>query len=257
MISHEVVGDGPALLLIHGSQSSRRMWDPVLPQLSAERTCVLVDLPGFGDSPPGTRPVNPIGWTKALGDFLDAQGHDRIAICGLSMGGWMALELAKAGRATGVLSLVPAGLWGPKGSPRIVNARLNVSSFMGRTFGFAAPLATRSALLRRLTLGELSAAPAQVSPEHALTAARDSARSTDWPRHFADARTAHFSGGQDIDVPVHLVWGAQDRIAIPASRQSHELPAHTRIETWEDCGHMVTWDQPDRLVQAALSLPSR
>jgi pimeloyl-ACP methyl ester carboxylesterase len=40
------------------------------------------------------------------------------------------------------------------------------------------------------------------------------------------------------------------------SRFPDELPAHARIEAWEDCSHMAIWDRPDDVVRAALALPA-
>jgi pimeloyl-ACP methyl ester carboxylesterase len=56
---------------------------------------------------------------------------------------------------------------------------------------------------------------------------------------------------------VRVVWGDRDRIArARASRHADELPAHAAVETWVGCGHMVMWDAPQRVVRAALSLPT-
>jgi pimeloyl-ACP methyl ester carboxylesterase len=43
-------GSGPALLLVHGFPLHGFTWRRVLPQLARRFTCVVVDLPGFGDS---------------------------------------------------------------------------------------------------------------------------------------------------------------------------------------------------------------
>jgi len=44
-------GTGPAVLLLHGLPTSGRLWDEVVPLLQARYTCIVVDLPGFGESP--------------------------------------------------------------------------------------------------------------------------------------------------------------------------------------------------------------
>ena len=53
-LHHEVRGTGEPLLLVHGTGSSLRVWDPVVERLAARRTVIAVDLPGFGTSPPLT-----------------------------------------------------------------------------------------------------------------------------------------------------------------------------------------------------------
>jgi len=49
---HSVRGSGPAVLFVHGIPTSGRLWDLVVDGLAARFTCITVDLPGFGESPP-------------------------------------------------------------------------------------------------------------------------------------------------------------------------------------------------------------
>lgn len=50
-IAYERTGAGPPLLLIHGLGATRRIWDPQIERLAAEREVIAVDMPGFGESP--------------------------------------------------------------------------------------------------------------------------------------------------------------------------------------------------------------
>lgn len=45
-------GTGPAVLFLHGIPTSRHIWDRVVRKLQQDFTCITVDLPGFGESPP-------------------------------------------------------------------------------------------------------------------------------------------------------------------------------------------------------------
>jgi pimeloyl-ACP methyl ester carboxylesterase len=60
-VHHEVRGTGEPLLLVHGTGSSLRVWDPLVERLAARRTVIAVDLPGFGASPPLTPSGPPPG----------------------------------------------------------------------------------------------------------------------------------------------------------------------------------------------------
>jgi pimeloyl-ACP methyl ester carboxylesterase len=76
-----------------------------------------------------------------------------------------------------------------------------------------------------------------------------------FPRHFSETRRLRFQGGQGIDVPIKVVWAEQDHIALARkSRSVEELPPHTEVETWSGCGHMLTWDAPDRVLEAVHGL---
>src|SRR5215469_5580035 len=104
-------GSGPPLALIHGIGSRWQVWEPVLDRLADERDVVAFDLPGFGASPmppPGT-PAGTASLTRLVREFLDELGLERPHVGGNSLGGLIALELAKQGRAASVTALSPAG----------------------------------------------------------------------------------------------------------------------------------------------------
>ena len=50
-MNYQLRGSGPPVLLVHGLPTSGRLWDYVVPALEPAFTCVVVDLPGFGESP--------------------------------------------------------------------------------------------------------------------------------------------------------------------------------------------------------------
>jgi pimeloyl-ACP methyl ester carboxylesterase len=52
--------------------------------------------------------------------LLDELGLDQIDVAGNSIRGWVALELAVAGRPSSVVAAVPAGLWERKPLPRVL-----------------------------------------------------------------------------------------------------------------------------------------
>ncbi|HJZ48891.1 MAG TPA: alpha/beta fold hydrolase [Roseiflexaceae bacterium] len=52
MLSYDIVGDGPPMLLIHGLGITRSVWRNLESQLSQRARLILVELPGFGQSPP-------------------------------------------------------------------------------------------------------------------------------------------------------------------------------------------------------------
>ena len=102
----EATGDGPPVLLLHAGVADARMWAPQWASFPAAGLRVLrCDLPGFGRTPLSPGPVSSAGEVLAL---LDAEGIERAAVVGASMGGLVALELAVA-RPERVSRLVLAG----------------------------------------------------------------------------------------------------------------------------------------------------
>ena len=104
----DVRGEGPPVVLLHAGVSDSRLWEPQLDSFAQLHTVLRVDLPGFGNSPLET---NPVSFRGAVRDAMDAEGIDRAALVGVSLGGNTALELAleSPGRVT-ALVLVGAGL---------------------------------------------------------------------------------------------------------------------------------------------------
>jgi pimeloyl-ACP methyl ester carboxylesterase len=257
MLAFDRQGTGPPLMLLHGTNSSRSIWKPLLPQLTAVREVISVDLPAHGESPPTS--LTPAEWAREVATLLGELKLDRIAVLGHSSGGWTALELAKLGRASGVVALAPAGLW-RKHSPAVTDAILVLNWRIGQIIGEAATKPLHTRVGRRLSLRQIAADPANVSPEDAIAMVRTVLASKHFPEHFKATRRLRFQEGDQIpsDVPVRVVWGGNDHIArARASRHSDELPEHATIETWPNCGHMLMWDRPDAVVGAALALASQ
>jgi pimeloyl-ACP methyl ester carboxylesterase len=242
-------------MLLHGTNSSRSIWKPLLPHLSSQREVYSVDLPAHGQSPPSS--FTPPEWAKEVAMLLDHLGLEHVAVVGHSSGGWTALELAKLGRTSGVLALTPAGLW-RKHSPPITDAILVVNWRLGqilRETAVTKPLHTRMG--RRMSLRQISAQPADIPAEDAVTMVKTVLASKHFPKHFRQTRRLRFLGGQQIpsDIPIHVVWGQEDRIArARTSRHTDQLPAHATVETWADCGHMLMWDARQRVIDAALAI---
>jgi 3-oxoadipate enol-lactonase len=84
----------PALLLSNSLGTDLRLWDPQVPALAARFHVVCYDSRGHGrsDAPPGPYTLDMLG-RDAL-DLLDALAIERAHVCGLSLGGMVALWLA-------------------------------------------------------------------------------------------------------------------------------------------------------------------
>jgi len=92
---HEGPPDATPLLLSHGYGLSRRMWDGNVDALSATRTVITWDMRGHGDSDSPDR-QNAYTHAETVEDMvavLDACDVDRAAVGGLSLGGYMSLDL--------------------------------------------------------------------------------------------------------------------------------------------------------------------
>ena len=236
------VGSGRPLVLIHALGADRRMWDPVLALLAAERDVIAVDLPGFGGSR-AISPSRPIDLAASVAASLSAWGISRPAVAGVSLGGWVALELALAEEASSVTAIAPAGLWSAPLEPRRATART-----VARALSPALPLILRTRAGRRLALASNVGHPDRVPYADALRLVRTYARSPGFVAVNAAMRATRFAQLAEIAVPVVVAWPELDRIV----SRPRMLPGNVRSVVLRGCGHMPTWDDPGQV--AALLL---
>ena len=91
-LSHDVAGDGPAVVLLHSGVCDRRMWDAQWPALiAAGYRLVRCDFRGFGETPAADGPCDD---AEDVLELLDALGIGRAALIASSYGGRVALEIA-------------------------------------------------------------------------------------------------------------------------------------------------------------------
>ena len=83
---------GEPILFLHGVGSDKSVWRPQLNHYRGQRAAVAMDYPGYGDSalqPGATRD----DFARAALALLDTLGHDQAHICGLSLGGVVAIAM--------------------------------------------------------------------------------------------------------------------------------------------------------------------
>jgi pimeloyl-ACP methyl ester carboxylesterase/CRP-like cAMP-binding protein len=81
-------------LLIHGWSSSWYALSPLLPMMSKRFSCVAVDLPGYGNSPPFPKRATIIAYADLLAEMIRSLTDMPVVLIGHSMGGMISLTLA-------------------------------------------------------------------------------------------------------------------------------------------------------------------
>ncbi|MEV0196755.1 alpha/beta fold hydrolase [Nonomuraea sp. NPDC050691] len=88
--------DAPALLLMHGSASSTRSWDPMVPLLTGSHRVIRIDLLGHGRSAkPADRSYALPDQARRVGAALDRLGVEHAIVVGHSSGGAVATALTE------------------------------------------------------------------------------------------------------------------------------------------------------------------
>ena len=246
-LNHIRRGSGEPLVLIHGLGGSIVVWRPVIDLLAAERDVVAVDLPGFGASPdPGDGFVPTAAQLgEAVSGLCAELGIERPHLAGNSLGGWIALEIAAAGRAASVCALSPAGLWrnplGPRARERHAIGQW-IKPFVG--------LAMRSGRARRAILSTTLAHPERLTRREASELVRNYLGSPLYAAANEQMRLGAFERKEDVDVPVTIAWGQEDRLLGRPSRTRR--PPGARYVEMPGWGHTPTWDDPEGVANLIL-----
>ncbi len=257
-VSYRCGGSGPLLVLIHGITSSSASWEPVLPALAEHFTILAPDLLGHGqsDKPAGDYSLG--SHACLVRDLMLTLGHERGTICGHSLGGGIAMQVAyQFPELVGRLVLVASG-----GLGREVSLFLRAVTLPGAELVLpliaSRPLLDAGAAVSRALgrlglqagsdLGEIARGIASLNEVGARRAFVHTARSVIDP------------GGQRVDardrlylaeaMPSMLVWGAIDPI-IPAAhgRRAHTLMPGSRLELFDHAGHFPHLDDPLRFTR--------
>jgi pimeloyl-ACP methyl ester carboxylesterase len=230
------------------------MWQPVLSRLEPEREVIAFDLPGFGASPmppPGT-PPGIESLTDLTTRFLDQLELERPHVAGNSLGGWIALELAKRDRVASATGLSPGGFHNSREAV-YQRASLAMTVTLSRLLAQHVDRLSRSPAVRRLTWSQLVARPELVPPPDAAAAAKALAGAPWFDDTLKALIKERFSGGERIGVPVTIAWGEKDRLLLPrqAPRAARQVPG-ARMVILTGCGHVPTYDDPPQVARVLL-----
>jgi pimeloyl-ACP methyl ester carboxylesterase len=91
---YEIHGQGDPLILLHGGFGLTAMFDPILPQLAANRQVIAVDLQGHGRTADIDRPLSLEAMGDDVGKLIAHLGLEQADVVGYSMGGGAALQAA-------------------------------------------------------------------------------------------------------------------------------------------------------------------
>jgi pimeloyl-ACP methyl ester carboxylesterase len=251
-LAYQRLGDGEPLVLLHGLASSRRVWNPILGQLARRYHITVVDLPGHGESPalkPGLT-ASPQGIAHSIHHLLDTLRLTRVHLAGHSLGGWIALELAAAGRARSVTALAPAGFWSvPR---RCRGGATNINRLLARATASKHETLTAHPLTRTFGFWSVSATPWRLATADAYAAAQAMAQTQGYDAAHNGVLHRRFDRSHAIDTdstPVTIAWGDSDRILPRKSCQDHQLaPLGSRCVTLRHCGHVPMWDAPKQTI---------
>lgn len=93
-LEYDITGTGPSLLLLHGALISQAMWQPQQSAFSAYYQVITCNLPAHGSSPDVSGAYTISKLSERVLELLDRLGLQAVRLCGHSLGGMVAQQLA-------------------------------------------------------------------------------------------------------------------------------------------------------------------
>jgi pimeloyl-ACP methyl ester carboxylesterase len=260
-VCYREMGEGPALVLIHGITSSSENWSAVASRLAEHHTLLAPDLLGHGSSAKPRGDYSMGSFASGLRDLMAMLDIARATIVGHSLGGGVAMQFAyQFPELVERLALVSSG-----GLGREVHSFLRAATIPGAELTLPL-LASRRLLGAGRAVGraldrvgiKLGHDVVEMARGHAsLNDPQTRAAFVHTLRAIVDPRGQRIRATDRLylasQLPVLIVWGARDRI-IPVSHgyRAHELVPGSRLDVFERSGHFPHLDEPERFTRTLL-----
>lgn len=239
-------GQGEPLVLLHGIIESERDWTHVVPLLADSYDAISLTMLGHRGGPEPTK--RPVGVSDLVDDIerrLDDMGIDRAHLAGNSLGGWVAIDLARRGRALSVCALSPAGTWSADDPDAArVTGLLRAAVRETRRGRRLLPLLTYSARFRRRAASIAAEHGERISRSEFIASADDTLGCTVQDDIFAAGEV--LAPLDPIPCPVTIAWAEKDKI-FPVDRYgplSRKLVPQADFTILEGVGHVPMYDDP-------------
>jgi pimeloyl-ACP methyl ester carboxylesterase len=250
-------GSGTPLVLLHGMGGSWRSWNPVLDRLAQRHRVIAVTLPGhLGGAAMAGEPT-----VAAMADILIAQlralGLSSAHVAGNSLGGWLALELARRGFARSVVAISPAGAWRtPADLDVLVKAVVSGYRWLPIIYRLVWPFAI-SARCRKLLFADQMVHGDRVSASDFRLLLYRVSQCRILPRLIANTKVSGpVQSLTGVSARIRVAWCEQDKV-LPFA--NYGQPLIDRIGAHElvvipGVGHVPMWDDPDAVARTILQV---
>lgn len=235
---------GTPVVLLHGFGGDALSWTNIQTGLSRHVRSLALDLPGHGKATEWPRIGHAGLSAKAVTATLDMLELPKVHLVGHSMGGAIAALIAlRAPERIASLTLLSPGGFGEEINHRLLRRYASareegeIQILLEQFFGW------ESVIPRKLAahIAESRQVPGAIEAlETIVEAIIDGERQKTLPRAELG----------DLDCPVKVVWGTQDRV-LP-TRQAHRLPGTIAAHVFERVGHMLQLEIPRQISRLIL-----
>lgn len=205
-----IQGTGRPVVLLHGVTSSCHAWQDVIPFLSKDYKVYAFTALGHNGA---KAPQGRIELSDVIDDMtrtFDKHHLSQPYIVGNSMGAWIAIELAKRGRASGVCAISPAGIWHVAKSEQTL--ALKQIKYLSRLATVSLPFISflsQFKTVRKFALKKVAEHGDNLSPAQFKQAVVDMCRCT-VKKDILNTQQSLSAG--KLDCPITLVWPDKDKL---------------------------------------------
>ena len=230
-------GQGEPLLFLHAILGLQG-WEPVLDELSTSFDVIAPHAPGWGPSQDWDVLDGPLDIAMFYDDFLQALDVNCANVFGVSIGAWMAAELAAIfpQRVQKLILLNPLGMW--------FEALPGEDPFAQHPMKPTEVLFSEPSLRERLLLQDQDKTEVYIRETHDLKAAAKFL----WPLPDTGVRKRL----PRISAPTRVVTSEHDAVVLPSYGQhwQHAINGAT-LTTLAGAGHLATLEAPEACAQLA------
>jgi pimeloyl-ACP methyl ester carboxylesterase len=249
-VRYATFGEGPPLVLVHGTPFSSYVWRKVAPALAQTSSVYVFDLLGYGSSEKHDgQDVSLAAQSRILAQLLDHWELENPNIVGHDFGGAITLRThLLEGRDFGAIALIDAVALSPWGSPfyRLVQEYIGVfrqlPAYMHR--------AIVAAYIRDATYRSMDEEAMEPYLEPWLGAEGQDAfyrQISQNDQRYTDEIEPRYG---EIQRPVLILWGEEDRWIPPSKgEQLHKAIPASELRRIPRCAHLAQEDAPETVIE--------
>lgn len=228
-------GDATPIVFLHGVGSDKSAWRPQLECFGKVRRTIAFDYPGYGDSDPAREGTTRDDYAAAILSAMTELGVAQAHICGLSLGGVVAVSMYDA-------------------APDRCASLILADTFAEHPDGYAIFERSRTALetgsLRQMADGRVDVLLAQPADPALRSEVVETMARIEPAAYLIGANAVWLADQRErakaIRAPTLVLCGAEDRVTPPAlSTALTKLIPGAQLETIERAGHLANLEQPD------------
>jgi len=244
-VAYRKTGSGRPLVILHGWGVSGDMMVPLAEGLSTIRTCYVIDLPGFGDSPPPAGAWSVDNYADCIEAFIHELDSNRVDFLVHSFGSRIILKLCARSAVKGLIDKVL--ITGGAG----MKPRRSISFYVRKYTAklLKAPFLLLPGRTRKRTLDWLRSTPVWKSLGSSDYRELDGVMRETFVKTVTEHLEKHLP---DIEQEILLLWGRNDdSTPLYQAERMEEGIEHAVLVVIDHAGHYAFLDRPRRFLSIA------